>query len=60
MKNILKPLAKRFIRSRPRPTEYFVARIVAWSAVVMAVSVSAGLIIAAVKLLYRGGYRENG
>jgi len=51
MKNILKPLAKRFIRSRPRPTEYFVARIVAWSAVVMAVSVSAGLIIAAVKLL---------
>lgn len=51
MKNFLKPLAKRFIRSRPRPTEYFVAHIVAWSVVIMAVSLSVGLIIAAVKLL---------
>lgn len=51
MQNILKPLAKRFIRERPRPTEYFVAKIIAWSAVGMAVATAIGLMIAAVRLI---------
>lgn len=50
MENPLRALAKRFIRGRPRPAEYFVARIVGWSAVTLAVATGIGLIIAAVRL----------
>ena len=50
MENPLRPLAQRFIRGRPRPTEYFVARIVAWSAVTLALATGIGLMIAAVRL----------
>lgn len=48
---LVKRLARRFIRERPRPTEYFVARIVAWSTVCLAVASSIGLMMAAVRLL---------
>ncbi len=51
MSTILKKISRRLIRQNPRPTEYFVARIVAWSAVCLAVAASAGLIIAAVRLV---------
>ncbi|TSC76293.1 MAG: hypothetical protein G01um101431_914 [Parcubacteria group bacterium Gr01-1014_31] len=50
MQNPLKALGQRFIRSKPRPTEYFVAKVVAWTAVVLAVTTSIGLMIAAVRL----------
>lgn len=50
MQNPLRALGQRFIRNRPRPTEYFVARIVAWSAVTMAVATGVGLTIAAIRL----------
>ena len=51
MSKLIKRVARRFIRENPRPTEYFVARVVGWSAVVMAVATSVGLIIAAVQLI---------
>lgn len=51
MKHVLKKISRRFIRQQPRPTEYFVARIIAWSAVCLAVATSVGLIMAATRLV---------
>lgn len=51
MPKILKKISRRFIRENPRPTEYFVARIIAWSAVLLAVATSIGLIMAATRLV---------